>query len=449
MKRPGDRTGTCEGLAAPERLAGAPRIWAVGGGKGGVGKSLVASSLACAIAATGRRCTLIDADLGGANLHTLLGVAPPRHTLSHFLSGEVKSLADLIVPTSVPNLSLVSANKALLDMANPKYCQKEKLFRHVRGLDVDEVLLDLGAGSAFNVLDSFLIARRGLVVVTPEPTAIENTEHFLRAAFYRSLRTVTRKPEVKAAILRVKEDRSLPRIGSAQELIARVKAIDPSAAKLLAERAEAFAPLLLVNQVESVEDRQVGPALAARCKERLGVSIDYAGCLETDPHVREAVTRRRPAPQLFSQSAFAREIEALAARLLREDTESADPPSVPTSPDRPRAAPVRVQAVAASEPAPALPALDLDRPGAYLRRCRRQLGLTLREMTERTCIQGLSAIERELFDSLPPEPYLKGFLLSYARELGVPELEALTASYLERFHRAGILDSYGSGFGEK
>jgi flagellar biosynthesis protein FlhG len=123
----------------------------VGGGKGGVGKSLVLSSLACAIAASGRRCTVIDADLGGANLHTLLGVAPPRRTLSHFLSGEVSSLAELMVPTSVPNLSLVSANRALLDMANPRHCQKEKLLRHVRRLDVDEVLLDLGGGSAFNV----------------------------------------------------------------------------------------------------------------------------------------------------------------------------------------------------------------------------------------------------------------------------------------------------------
>ena len=99
------------------------------------------------------------------------------------------------------------------------------------------------------------MARRGIVVVTPEPTAIENAEHFLRAAFYRSLRSVTRRPEVKAAILRVKENRSAPPVGSAQELISRVKKIDPPAAKLLAECAQAFAPLLLMNEVENLEDR--------------------------------------------------------------------------------------------------------------------------------------------------------------------------------------------------
>jgi flagellar biosynthesis protein FlhG len=168
--------------ALPERRAGAPRLWAVGGGKGGVGKSVVTSSLAAALAASGRRCAVIDADLGSANLHTLLGVAQPRYSLSHLLTGEVASLADLLVQTPVPNLWLASGNQALLEMANLGHAQKEKLFRQIRGLDVDEVVLDLSAGCAFNVLDFFLLARRGLVVVTPEPTAIENGEHFLKAA---------------------------------------------------------------------------------------------------------------------------------------------------------------------------------------------------------------------------------------------------------------------------
>lgn len=417
MSRLRDETGLLAGLAAPERLVGAPRIWAVGGGKGGVGKSVVASSLACAIAAAGRRCALIDADLGGANLHTLLDAPRPRRTLSHFLSGEVKSLADLMVPTSVPNLSLVSGNQALLEMANPKHCQKEKLFRHIRGLDVDEVLLDLGGGTAFNVLDSFLIAGRGLVVITPEPTAIENAEHFFRAAFYRALRIVARRPEVRAAMLRIHEDRRRRPIPSARELIACVKRIDPPAAKLLEERAESFAPLLVMNQVENVEQRRMGPALAARCRERLGVSIEYAGSLDADPNVREAIARGRPAHQLFSRCCFSQQIEELATRLLREDWEA------PPERDDRRA------------PARSLPALDLRRPGAYLRRCRQRLGLTLREMTERTRIQGLDDIEGERFESLPPGPYLKGFVLAYARELGVRELEALATSYLDRCPR--------------
>ena len=77
--------------APSEPLARAPRIWAVGGGKGGVGKSVVTSSLAAAMAGLGHRVAVIDADLGAANLHTLLGAARPRVTLSYFLSRSTRS----------------------------------------------------------------------------------------------------------------------------------------------------------------------------------------------------------------------------------------------------------------------------------------------------------------------------------------------------------------------
>ena len=74
----------------------------------------------------------------------MLGVSRPQRTLSHFLTGDVGSLAELMVQTSVPNLWLVSGNQALLEMANPKHSQKEMLFRHIRGLDVDDTRLVRG-----------------------------------------------------------------------------------------------------------------------------------------------------------------------------------------------------------------------------------------------------------------------------------------------------------------
>src|SRR3989344_2793977 len=67
----------------PKRARG---IWAIGGGKGGVGKSLISSSLAVSLARFGFRVIAIDLDLGAANLHTSLGIAPPATTLSDFFS---------------------------------------------------------------------------------------------------------------------------------------------------------------------------------------------------------------------------------------------------------------------------------------------------------------------------------------------------------------------------
>jgi flagellar biosynthesis protein FlhG len=414
--------GTPDGL-------GAPRIWAVGGGKGGVGKSVVSSNLAAALAGSGRRCAVIDADLGAANLHTLLGVTRPRYSLAHLLAGEVATLTDLMVQTPVPNLWLVSGHQALLEMANPRYGQKEKLFRQIRALDVDEIVLDVSAGSAFNVLDFFLLARRGIVVVTPEPTAIENAEHFLKAAFYRALRHVARRPDVRGVMRQLRESGSARRVRSARELIALVRGADPTAAKPLEECAEAFAPFLLVNQVQSAEQRLIGPQLAASCRERLGVAVEFLGCVESDPNVAAAVARQQPALLAFPVSRFSRQIEALAARLRCADADALRERNGPEPA-------CRCGAHRASEPAARprpLPPLDRLEPGAYLRRCREALGLSLAEMAERTRIRGLDHIESERFEHLPPEPYLRGYLFEYARELGVTEIAELAKSYLAKY----------------
>ena len=64
--KPGARTGPVEGVA---------RIVAVGSGKGGVGKSTVSFNLAVALAAMGWRVGLLDADIYGPSVPTLMGVA--------------------------------------------------------------------------------------------------------------------------------------------------------------------------------------------------------------------------------------------------------------------------------------------------------------------------------------------------------------------------------------
>ena len=273
---------------------------------------------------------MIDADLGGANLHTLLGVSRPRYSLSHFLAGDVSALADVMVQTSVPNLWLVSGNQALLEMANLSHGQKKRLVRQIQRLDVDDVVLDLGAGSAFNVLDFFLLARRGLVVATPEPTAIENAEYFLRAAFYRSLREAARRPDVAAAIRRLRENGHARRVHSAGELIALVRAIDPTAAKPLEDRAQAFAPLLIVNQVRTLEHRRVGPRIVASCRDRLGVAIELAGSIDCDPNV----ARRWSSGSLRSRPSRS---AASPGRSRRSRSASSERPRTPRASARRRA----------------------------------------------------------------------------------------------------------------
>ena len=157
-------------------------IIAIGGGKGGTGKSFFASNLGVVLAKNNSRTLLIDADLGGANLHTCLGVQAPPYTLSDFVQSPSLRIEDVVVETPLRNLRLISGAQDILDIANPKYTQKVKLQRAIQSLDVEYIILDLGAGTTFNTLDFFLMADKGIVVVVPEPTSIENAYRFIKAA---------------------------------------------------------------------------------------------------------------------------------------------------------------------------------------------------------------------------------------------------------------------------
>ena len=101
----------------------APRrqIWSVGGGKGGIGKSLLAASIGWQLARMGKRVVLVDADLGGANLHTCLGLSTSGRTLADFIQRRVATIQDVLVEVGRLGLSLISGASDLLSAANIKH----------------------------------------------------------------------------------------------------------------------------------------------------------------------------------------------------------------------------------------------------------------------------------------------------------------------------------------
>lgn len=425
--------------------AGAPRVWAVGGGKGGVGKSVVTSSLALAMAGAGPRCALVDADLGGANLHTLLGVPRPPLTLNDFLAGRVKDLHDVLVPTGVPGLALASGARAMLEMANPKHAQKQKLLRHLRRLDVGHVFVDLGAGSSFNVLDPFVAADERVMVVAPEPTAIENAYHFLKAAFFRSLRGVAGGGDRKVLEEVMGEGRAQG--WSPREMIDRLVLLEPALGGELRSRARSFAPYLIVNQADTVEHRRVGHEMVAAARRHLGATLRFVGALPLDASVPASVRRQQPVLQLFPGSSFAGGVRGILERMragkcVGEEQaprvwtvrEAAPPLSTHGISDL-EVLPPRLAARPEAAPQ-TLPKIDLAWPGRTLRRCREHLGLSLRDVEERTRVRHLDAIEAHRYAELPPEPYLQNHVRSYAEALGIRAAEALAVRYAEAAHEA-------------
>jgi flagellar biosynthesis protein FlhG len=299
----------------------ARRVVSVGGGKGGIGKSLVAANLGIELARRGKQVVLVDLDLGGANLHTTLGIDLPRRTLSDFIDRRVSRMQDVVTPTGVANLGLVSGALDHLDAANPRYAQKMRLLRHVQQLDVDYAILDLGAGTHANVLDFFLVSDHGVLVLVPEPTAVENAYRFVKAAFWRRMRNVAHVYGYDPLLRRVMEAGSFK---SPVELVATFAERDPEAGAILARHLAAFRPRLVVNQARTEQDADIGRAVVAAWRKYFGLEMDYLGFLPYDGEMWRAMRARRPLllerPDVPAAKAFATVADSLLALDMVERT---------------------------------------------------------------------------------------------------------------------------------
>ena len=131
-------------------------IWAIGGGKGGTGKSFVTSALGMNLAFRGKKVTLIDADLGGANLHTFLKIKKPRYSLTDFFEKQVP-LSEIIRSTDIPNLWFITGDVGSLDTTGVRYAQKLKLYRHIKTISSDYVLIQLPVGAAKFLLQALQV----------------------------------------------------------------------------------------------------------------------------------------------------------------------------------------------------------------------------------------------------------------------------------------------------
>ncbi len=310
--RPASASSSTVGVTRPPR-----ETWAVGGGKGGIGKSLITSNLGICLARSGRRVVLVDADLGGANLHTCLGLPEPKVTLSDFVLRRVKAIDEIVIRTSVPNLSLISGAHDFLMAANLNFVQKTMLLRQITEIDADVVLLDLGAGTAYNTVDFFLIAQKGIVIAVPEPTSIENCYRFIKSAFYRRLRRVVANPAVKRLIEAAMDQKNVLGIRTPHELLDRIAQMDPSVGDVIQREVDQFRPKIIINQARTRADAEIGEHMRSACRKYFGIQVDYLGAIDYDDVVWQSIRRREPLLVKHPGSISARSVERIAARLLQ------------------------------------------------------------------------------------------------------------------------------------
>jgi len=146
------------------------RTIAVTGGKGGVGKTSVATNLAIAMAQLGKRVGILDADLGLANVDVMLHVNP-RYTLKHVVTGE-KKIEDIIVKGPL-DISVIAGSSGIRTMADLPVQIHKKLISELHRLNnlIDILIIDTPAGIGNNVLSFVLAADEILAVTIPDPMA--------------------------------------------------------------------------------------------------------------------------------------------------------------------------------------------------------------------------------------------------------------------------------------
>jgi flagellar biosynthesis protein FlhG len=290
------------------------RIWAIGGGKGGTGKSFVAANLGLHLASLDRDVVLLDADLGAPNLHTLLGLRPGHPDLGDFLTGSVASLEDAAAPTPYQNLRLVRGSENILFIANVAHFRKLRLLRQIRQLATQNVILDLGTGSSYNTLDFFLSANPGIVVTTPEPTAIENTYLFLKSCIMRVLKLYMDHYKIRDL-----HQKMLDQIEkNSQSLYGFFKSLmetDRSYGTILYRALRTFRPCLLMNKARDDEDVRLGQSVADVARKYLLIDMKYLGAIPYDEDVPGSLRTLKPYYPDHRGSAAAKALRQMSEEL--------------------------------------------------------------------------------------------------------------------------------------
>jgi flagellar biosynthesis protein FlhG len=222
----------------------ATRIITVSSGKGGVGKTNLAINLALAYAQMGKKVTVMDADLGLANVNVVLGVIP-KYNLYHVIRQQ-KKMKDIIMDTNF-GIKIVAGASGFSKIANLSEDERKIFIQELDELaNADIIIIDTGAGVSNNVISFIAAADDVIIVTTPEPTAITDA--------YGIIKIIA--TEIENLDLGLK---------------------------------------LVVNRVGSViEGKKVANRVISIASNFLNIKVDYLGFVYDDKLVHNAVIKQRP-----------------------------------------------------------------------------------------------------------------------------------------------------------
>jgi flagellar biosynthesis protein FlhG len=250
-------------MTAPARPR-APRLIAIASGKGGVGKTWFAITLAQALAAQSQRVLLVDCDVGLANVDVQLGLDPERD-IGALLKGA--PLDASATPVAAVGFDVVAGRSGSGALAGAELAAAERILDALAAPSRwDAAILDLGAGIEKLQRRLASAADTLLVLTTEEPTALTDAYACLKLA-------ETDRPHGDRRIV-----------------------VNMASSRAHGERTAAI--------------------LQKSCARFLGVTPPLAGVVRRDPRVAEAIRRQAPFLTRHPTADAARDVEAVAESLL-------------------------------------------------------------------------------------------------------------------------------------
>lgn len=292
-------------------------ILTIASGKGGVGKSSLSVNLSIMLAHLGHSVVLCDFDFGGANLHTLLGLKNNHAGIGNFIYRQNKSLTELLQETSEPNLHFIAGDCLFPGTANMDFFIKKKIVKELESLESEFIVIDLGGGSSYNILDFFLMTYNSILVTTPELTSIMNAYSFLKSAAFRFLtQQFPARSEERKFISSFLTSETSGTEASFISLLDQLSAQFPESGQKARAELDHFHPQIILNQVNLKSDLEMARRLRSLVEKKLGIKVTFIGVIPSDPSVPMAVARRTPACVLAPDSTFASNVTQCAQRIL-------------------------------------------------------------------------------------------------------------------------------------
>ena len=297
-------------------------IIAVGGGKGGIGKSVVCTNLAIGMALSGQKVVLIDTDFGASNLHALLGINNPAHGFQDFFNENFPNRQSLLIDTGISNLKFVSGAGDNPGSANIDADKVNTIISFIKNLEADTILLDLGPGTNFNVIDFFNISMQSVVLTTPEITSVMKTFSFIRSVLFRRISLAFQgNPEIQKLV-----DHSNPANADIESyttdlLMERFAEDFPEHLDKLHTIIKNFTPGLVVNRVRSKKDLLTGDNLLKLVKKFLKLEATYLGYIIESDQVRDSVDEMVPFLIKDPQSTPSENLQQIIGSLTNADLE--------------------------------------------------------------------------------------------------------------------------------